>query len=98
MFRRNYSMRYRAEHDLVLRDVNLVVVRGQMSCLSEQPPQLLLQRPGERLGICGRTGAGKSSLVLGLLRINEPASGTIYVDGIDITTIGLHNRMSMCFG
>ncbi len=29
MFRRNYSMRYRVEHDLVLRDVNLVVVGTQ---------------------------------------------------------------------
>jgi len=50
--------------------------------------------PGERLGICGRTGAGKSSLILGLLRINEADSGRILIDGTDISTIGLHDLRS----
>lgn len=54
------------------------------------------QKPGERLGICGRTGAGKSSLILGLLRINEADSGRIIIDGVDISKIGLHDCMLSC--
>lgn len=39
----------------------------------------------------GRTGAGKSSLTLGLFRINESAEGEIIVDNINIAKIGLHD-------
>nr|XP_038941124.1 multidrug resistance-associated protein 1 isoform X4 [Rattus norvegicus] len=46
---------------------------------------------GEKVGIVGRTGAGKSSLTLGLFRINESAEGEIIIDGINIAKIGLHN-------
>ncbi|XP_048465619.1 multidrug resistance-associated protein 1 [Rhincodon typus] len=46
---------------------------------------------GEKVGIVGRTGAGKSSFALGLFRIIEAAEGQIYIDGIDIAKIGLHD-------
>ncbi|XP_051488018.1 multidrug resistance-associated protein 1 isoform X6 [Apus apus] len=46
---------------------------------------------GEKIGIVGRTGAGKSSLTLGLFRINEAAEGEIIIDGINIAKIGLHD-------
>ncbi|XP_075686275.1 multidrug resistance-associated protein 1-like isoform X2 [Rhinoderma darwinii] len=46
---------------------------------------------GEKIGIVGRTGAGKSSLTLGLFRINEAASGEIIIDGSNIAKIGLHD-------
>ncbi|XP_043945092.1 multidrug resistance-associated protein 1-like [Protopterus annectens] len=45
---------------------------------------------GEKIGIVGRTGAGKSSLTLALFRIIEAAEGKIYIDGINIAQLGLH--------
>ncbi|CAH1794809.1 unnamed protein product, partial [Owenia fusiformis] len=49
---------------------------------------------GEKVGIVGRTGAGKSSLTLSLFRIIESAEGSISIDGIDISKIGLHDLRS----
>uniref|UniRef100_A0A8C7YDG2 Multidrug resistance-associated protein 1 n=1 Tax=Oryzias sinensis TaxID=183150 RepID=A0A8C7YDG2_9TELE len=49
---------------------------------------------GEKVGIVGRTGAGKSSLTLGLFRIIEPAEGNIFIDGVDIAKLGLHELRS----
>ncbi|XP_045473553.1 multidrug resistance-associated protein 1-like isoform X4 [Harmonia axyridis] len=48
----------------------------------------------ERIGIVGRTGAGKSSLTLCLFRIIEAAGGSILIDGIDISKLGLHTLRS----
>ncbi|KAF0699251.1 Aste57867_10178 [Aphanomyces stellatus] len=46
-------------------------------------------RGGEKIGVVGRTGAGKSSLVMALFRINDIASGSIKIDGVDTATVGL---------
>uniref|UniRef100_A0A669EP13 ABC-type glutathione-S-conjugate transporter n=1 Tax=Oreochromis niloticus TaxID=8128 RepID=A0A669EP13_ORENI len=48
----------------------------------------------EKVGIVGRTGAGKSSLALGIFRILEAAKGKIFIDGVDIADIGLHDLRS----
>ncbi|KAF8936499.1 hypothetical protein BGZ47_009465 [Haplosporangium gracile] len=95
---KNYSARYREGLDLVVKDISFTV------------------EPAEKVGIVGRTGAGKSSLTLALFRIIEAADsywalasdptaehnsplestmfasnsgGSIEIDGIDISTLGL---------
>ena len=46
-------------------------------------------QPGEKVGVCGRTGSGKSTICLCLFRILEATEGQIFIDNVDIGTIGL---------
>lgn len=64
---------------------------------------LLLARTGQnepcppaprQVGIVGRTGAGKSSLAGGLLRLLEAAEGGVWIDGVPIAHVGLHTLRS----
>jgi ATP-binding cassette, subfamily C (CFTR/MRP), member 1 len=62
------------------------------TCYSESSPSVLNNisltiKPGEKIGICGRSGSGKSSLILAIFRMIELNEGTITIDGIDISTL-----------
>ncbi|KAM0242892.1 hypothetical protein ACHAP5_007145 [Fusarium lateritium] len=48
----------------------------------------------ERVGVVGRTGAGKSSLTLALFRFLEARSGSVTIDGLDISKVDLHSLRS----
>lgn len=51
-------------------------------------------KPGEKVGICGRTGAGKSTIMTALYRLSEAEGGTMLIDGVDIQKIGLFDLRS----
>ncbi|SCN63794.1 related to multidrug resistance protein [Fusarium fujikuroi] len=53
--------------------------------------------PGQHLVICGRTGSGKSTLLLALLRLLDTQSGSIEVDGIDLSQVPLSTIRERCF-
>jgi ATP-binding cassette subfamily C (CFTR/MRP) protein 1 len=75
----DYSTRYRANLDLILRNINLHISSG------------------EKVGVVGRTGAGKSSLALAIFRIIEPAGGYIEIDDFNTSALSLYDlRHNLC--
>jgi len=52
-------------------------------------------KPGEKIGIAGRTGAGKSSILVALYRLTELREGSISIDGFDIAHVPLPTLRSM---
>ncbi|RZC91267.1 hypothetical protein C5167_027333 [Papaver somniferum] len=70
-------------HDLKIRyRADTPLVLQGITCTFEE---------GHKIGIVGRTGSGKTTLISALFRIVEPTGGKIVIDGIDISTIGLHD-------
>lgn len=60
----------------------------------QEPPVIrdlnLSIRHGEKVGICGRTGSGKSTLVNAIFRLADAAAGSIQLDGIDVSCLEPH--------
>ena len=57
----------------------------------------LTVEPHEKVGIVGRTGAGKSTMMIALFRITDLCEGSIAIDGIDLVTLGLEDvRRALC--
>ncbi|XP_046995474.1 ATP-binding cassette sub-family C member Sur [Schistocerca americana] len=74
------------EGDIVFEDVSLRYDSGSQPVIHN----LNLHIPaGQKLGICGRTGSGKSSLVMSLFHMVEVHEGTIKIDGLDISLVPL---------
>ena len=53
-------------------------------------------QPGERVGIVGKTGAGKTALVDLLLRTYNVPDGTLFVDGKDVNNVSIHSVRNAC--
>ncbi|PSR91458.1 ABC transporter C family member 10 like [Actinidia chinensis var. chinensis] len=73
-------------HDLKVRyRPNAPMVLRGISCTFEG---------GHKIGIVGRTGSGKTTLISALFRLVEPEEGMVIIDGLNISTIGLHDLRS----
>jgi len=71
-----------------LRDVTFVYPGNQYASLSNVS---LTIQPGEKVGIIGRSGSGKSSLAKLLVGFYQPDSGNVLIDGIDARQIDVHD-------
>jgi ABC-type multidrug transport system fused ATPase/permease subunit len=71
-------------------DFNMFSMRYRPTCDNVLHGVDMHIHPGEKIGICGRTGSGKSSLALSLFRIIEASEGSISIDDVNINEIGLH--------
>ncbi|KAK0184808.1 hypothetical protein F5146DRAFT_1073739 [Armillaria mellea] len=78
---------------------SLIAVENLVVKYSPELPAVLQDisftlKAGERIGLLGRTGSGKSTLAMSILRFVDPTEGRILIDGIDTSTIGIHDLRS----
>ena len=82
------------DHEDWPREPSIVVSNLQARYRNNLPPCLddlsFEIQPGERVGVVGRTGAGKTSLLQALFRVLEAEKGSIRIGGVDISQLGLH--------
>ncbi|THU61183.1 hypothetical protein C4D60_Mb07t20610 [Musa balbisiana] len=71
--------------EICIRDLQMPFVLRGLTCIFPG---------GMKTGIVGRTGSGKSTLIQVLFRIVDPTNGHILIDGVDISTVGLHDLRS----
>ncbi|KAJ2233989.1 hypothetical protein IWW45_003763 [Coemansia sp. RSA 485] len=71
---------------IIIRDLSLQYRKGLPLALKGISMEVY---DGEKIGIVGRSGAGKSSIVSALFRLVEPCGGRIFVDGVDTQTVPL---------
>jgi ABC-type multidrug transport system fused ATPase/permease subunit len=69
-----------------------------MSYVPNAPPVLkgvsFTFKGGEKIGVVGRTGAGKSTLIMAMFRLSEASSGQIHIDGINATSLNMKELRS----
>ncbi|RGP61630.1 hypothetical protein FLONG3_10459, partial [Fusarium longipes] len=70
-----------------IRDLTASYGDGQEEVTRALDALSLEIKPGEKVGVCGRTGSGKSSIFLALLRLLDPSSGSITIDGISLSSL-----------
>ena len=75
-----------SEGELEFKDVHL---RYRPNCEKVLNGISFKVEPGQKVGIVGRTGAGKSTMFMALSRIVELESGSIEIDGQDISKLDL---------
>ncbi|KAI8897759.1 P-loop containing nucleoside triphosphate hydrolase protein [Globomyces pollinis-pini] len=72
-----------------------ISIKGLDICYATRPDRPVIKdltvniTAGEKVGIVGRTGSGKSTLMTALFRIMEPSKGSIFIDGQDISKLGI---------
>jgi ATP-binding cassette subfamily C (CFTR/MRP) protein 1 len=97
-----------SEAELVIKDsrppknwpeIGVITLKNLQIRYAEHLPSVLKNIsctfPGrKKVGVVGRTGSGKSTLIQAIFRIVEPREGSITIDGVDISKIGLHDLRS----
>ena len=79
--------------EIRFEEVGLLSDRGEVLL----HPFSLAIRPGDKIGLFGDSGAGKTTLIFMLLGMHRPSSGRVTVDGRDVTTMSLADRKRLFF-